>query len=122
MTTATIHSRESAHVIPELPSLKATADALLDAMTEAGIDHPRWELAGPLVSAAAERLREALGIPVHGSCLSVPAVVREADFALATRPLLAEVVVVDSEAAGQFTRLAVEATLALGRAPGGYSG
>jgi hypothetical protein len=40
-------------------------------------------------------------------------VVREADFALAARPLLAEAVVVDPEAARQFAQLAVGAALAL---------
>jgi hypothetical protein len=45
-------------------------------------------------------------------------VVREADFALAARPLLGEPVVVDAGAAREFVRLAVEAAKALGRVPG----
>jgi hypothetical protein len=42
----------------------------------------------------------------------VPAVVREADFALAARPLLAAASVVDPAAAREFVQLADEATLA----------
>jgi hypothetical protein len=114
MTITPIRIGESDPIVPGQPSLESAADTVLNAMTEAGLDDPRWESAGPLVSAAAQRLREALGTPVHGSCVSVPAVVREADFALAARPLLAEAVVVDPEAARQFARLAVEAALALG--------
>jgi hypothetical protein len=121
MTITRIRTPESALIVPGQQNLKTAADTLLCAMTEAGLDDPRWESAGPLVSAAAQRLREALGTAVHGSCVSVPAVVREADFALAARPLLAEAVVVDPGAARQFVRLAAEAALALGRVPGGYS-
>jgi hypothetical protein len=113
-TTTTIGTPESELIVPARPSLKSAAEILLSAMTEAGLGDPRWESAGPLVSAAAQRLREALGTPLQGGCVSVPAVVRERDFALAARPLLAEEVVVDPDAAGQFVRLAVEAALALG--------
>lgn len=113
MTTTTIRNPEITLPAPGRLSLKTTADSLLGAMTEAGLDDPRWESAGPLVSAAAQRLREALGTPVQGHCLSVPAVVREADFARAARPLLDEAVVVDPWAAHQFVRLAVEAALVL---------
>jgi hypothetical protein len=113
MTITTNRILESASVVLGQLSLKAAADILLSAMTEAGLDDPGWESAGPLVSAAAQSLREALGTPVHGSCLSVPAVVREADFALAARPLLAEAAVVDPDAARRFAQLAIEAALAL---------
>lgn len=115
MTITTI--RKTAHVVAGQPSLKFAADILLSAMTEAGLDDSRWDSAGPVVSAAAQQLREALGTPVHGSCVSAPAVVREADFALAARPLLVEAVVVDPDAARQFARLAREAALALGSSP-----
>jgi hypothetical protein len=114
VTITTMHTPDSTHAVPGQRNLEAAADTLLNAMTEAGLDDPGWESAGPLVSEAAQRLREALGTPVRGSCVSVPAVVREADFALATRPLLGEAVVVDAEAARQFVRLAFEAALALG--------
>ncbi len=113
MTVTTSHITESESVVPGQPSLKTAADILVGAMIKADLDNHRWESAGPLVSAAAERLREALGTPVRGSCVSVPAVVREADFASAARPLLAGATVVDPEAARQFARLAVEAALAL---------
>ncbi len=113
MTITTTRRPESALAVPGKQSINSAADILLHAMTEAGLDDPRWESAGPLVSEAAQRLREALGTPVRASRVSVPAVVREADFAQAARPLLGEVVVVDPEAARQFTRLAAEATLAL---------
>ena len=113
MTITTIRIRENDPIVPGQSSLKTAADTVLNAMTEAGLDDPRWETAGLLVSAAAQRLREALGTPVHGSCVSVPAVARDADFALAARPLLGVAVVVDHEAARQFARLAVEAALAL---------
>lgn len=103
-----------AFVVPGPRSMQQAADTLLQAMAEASLDDPRWQSAGPLVTAAAQRLREALGSEVHGSCVSTPTVVREADFALATRPLLADAVVVDPGAARQFVRLAVDAALALG--------
>lgn len=105
---------ESALSVSSRPNLKTAADMLLTAMTQAGLDDPRWESAGPIVSAAAQRLREALGTPVSVSALSGPAVVREADFALAARPLLGGAVAVDPEAARQFAGLAIEAALALG--------
>jgi hypothetical protein len=121
MTMTTTRTSENARIVPGPLTLTAAADALLDAITDAGPDDPRWLSAGPLVSAAAQRLREALGTPVNGSCASMSAVVREADFALAVRPLLAEAVVVDPGAAQQFVGLAVAAALALGWVPGGYS-
>ena len=113
MTTTTIRTPESALIVPGQQSLKTATDPLLHAMTEIGLDDPRWESAGPLVSAAAQRLREALGTAVRGSCVSVPAVVREADLALAARPLLGQATVVDPESARQFVRLAGEAAMAL---------
>ena len=114
MTITTIRIRESDPVVPGQPSLKTAADTVLNAMTDAGLDDPRWESAGLLVSAAAQRLREALGTPVRGSCGAAPPVVREADFALAARPLLAEAVVIDARAARHFVQMAAEAALALG--------
>jgi hypothetical protein len=114
MTITTIQTREGALAVPGQPNVETAADMLLNAMTEAGLDDPGWESAGPLVSEAAKRLRGALGTTVRGSCVSVPPVVREADFALAARPLLGEAVVVDAGAARQFVRLAVEAALAFG--------
>jgi hypothetical protein len=113
MTTTTIRNLESRLIVPGRQSIKTAADTLLHAMTETGLEDPRWESAGPLVSAAAQRLREALGTAVRGDCVSGPAVVRETDFALSARPLLADAAVVDPNAARQFVGLAVEAALAL---------
>ena len=112
MTTTTIRTPRNA-IVPGPYVIKAVADSLLQAMTEAGFDDPHWDSAGPLVSAAAQRLREALGTPVNGSCVSVSVVVREADFAMATRPLLVDAPVVDIVAAREFVQLAGEAQLAL---------
>jgi len=113
MTTTTIRTPRNAPVVPGPHIIKIVADSLLRAMTEAGFDDPQWESAGPLVSAAAQRLREALGTPVNGTCVSVSAVVREADFAQAARPLLVDAPVVDIVAAREFVQLAGEAQLAL---------
>jgi len=114
MSTTTIRTPGNAIAVPDQRSINAVADDLLQAMTRAGLDDPRWESAGPLVSAAAHRLREALGTTIRGKCVSVLAVVREADFALAARPLLADAAVVDPAAAREFVQLADEARLALG--------
>ena len=85
------------------------------AMHEADLDEARWQAAGPLVGAAADLLRAALGTPVNSSAVSAPAVVREADFAMAARPLLHDAsIVVDGEAAAQFLQLCRDAALALG--------
>jgi len=113
MTTTTIRTAGSTNAVPGPYIVKTVADSLLQAMTDAGFDAPHWESAGPLVSAAAQRLREALGTPVNGACVSVSAVVREADFAIAARPLLVDAPVVDFVAAREFVQLAGEAQLAL---------
>jgi len=120
-TDTAIRTPEIAVDGPGQPALEAAADRLLRAMIEADLDDHRWASARPLVSAAAQQLQRAQGAAVRDNLGSVPAVVSEADFALAMRPLLAEVVVVDSEAAGHFVRLAAEAALAFVRVPGGYS-
>lgn len=94
--------------------VSTAAGVLLDAMTAAGLDDPRWETAGPLVSAAALRLRQALGVPVLGTCVGTAPVVREHDLATAARGLLArEVHLADVAAAREFVRLALEAAVAL---------
>ena len=110
--TTTIRADEQTFV-PAPSDLRATTDRLLHAMTEAGLDDPRWEVAGPIVTAAAQLLREALGTPSQVTCVFVPAVVREADFASAARPLLTDAAVVDEGAARMFVRLSFEAALAL---------
>lgn len=113
MSTTTIRTTGNTLTVPDQQTIKTSADALLHAMAEANLDNPRWESAGPLVSAAAQRLREALGTEVRGKCVSVPPIVRAADFAHAARPLLAEAALIDPAAAQQFVQLADEATLAL---------
>lgn len=101
--------------VPSLRAVENAAGTLVRVMTEVGLDDPRWETAGPLVSAAALRLREALGTPVSGSCVSAPSVVRERDFTAAARTLLDDrVTLVDPWAGRAFVGLAVEAALALG--------
>jgi hypothetical protein len=114
MSTTTIRTSGNALTVADQRRIKAVSEDLLQTMTRAAVDDPHWESAGPLVSAAAQRLREALGTAIRGKCVSVPAVVREADFALAARPLLTEVAVVDPAAAREFVQLAGEATLAFG--------
>lgn len=114
MSIITLRTSRDALVASDQRSIKAVADALLHAMTDAGLDDSRWESAGPLVSAAALRLREALGTAIRGKCVSAAGVAREADFAMAARPLLVDATVVDPEAAREFVQLATEATLALG--------
>ena len=113
MSTITIRTNRNAHTVPDLLTIKTSVDALLHTLAEADLNDPRWESAGPLVSAAAQQLRQALGTEVRGKCLSVPPVVRAADFAQAARPLLAEAALVDPAAAQQFVQLAREATVAL---------
>jgi hypothetical protein len=113
MSTTTIRTTENALTVPDQQTIKTAVDALLHAIAKADLNDLRWESAGPLVSAAAQRLREALGTEVRGKCVSVPPIVRAADFAQAARPLLAEAALVDPEAAQQFVQLAGEATLAL---------
>ena len=114
ITITTIPTHESALVVPGEPTVETSAELLLNAITDAGLDDPRWVSAGVLVTEAAEWLRQALGTQAQGSCASVPPVVREADFTMAARPLLGGAVVVDVEAARHFVRSALEAALALG--------
>jgi hypothetical protein len=113
MSTTTIRTTENALPVPDQQTIKNAVDILVHAMTEADLRDPHWESAGPLVSAAALRLREALGTEVRGKCVSVAPIVRAADFATAARPLLTEAIVVDPEATRHFVQLAEEATLAL---------
>lgn len=113
--TSMVTSRQTPTMaVPGPRAVQAAATAVLEAMTAAGPDDPRWEHVGPLVSAAALRLREALGSHVEGSCVGSPAIVRERDFAVAARGLLArEVRIVDGRAARDYVRLAFDAAVAL---------
>lgn len=114
MTSMVISRQGSTLTLPGLRSVNAATQALLDAMTAAGPDDPRWDGVGPLVSAAALRLREAIGTPVVGSCVGAPPIVRESDFAAAARGLLSREARIEHPGpARDFIRLAFEATVAL---------
>lgn len=114
LETTTAAARLDRRAAPSVEQdLREAAHTLLRAMAEAGLDAPTWQSAGPLVGAAAQQLRKALGTADHGSVVSAPAVVREADVSAAMRPLLAGATVADQEAAQQFVRVAGEAALAL---------
>jgi hypothetical protein len=114
MTVTTIRTDEPTRQDADVRLLATAAKELLAAMALADLDATRWESAGPLVSAAAQRLRDALGLPQDGVCGSVPPVVREADFGVAVRPLLGTPTVADTGAVQDFLGLAVDAALALG--------
>jgi hypothetical protein len=111
-TLTTVQTRTAAP--PSLAVITEAADGLLDALTAAGLDDPRWESVGPLVSAAALLLREAIGAPVAGSSAGAPPIVRECDVATAARCLLGrEVCVQNASAAHAFVKLATKAIAAL---------
>lgn len=110
-TVTTVEIRTDAP--PSVWTIDAAATGLLQTITMAGLDHPGWKTAGPLVSAAAE-LWEAIGAPVTGFSADSPPVVCERDVAMAARRLPADGVRVENEAAAAgFVALAAEATVAL---------
>lgn len=114
--TITITTQDTGRpvALPTIRGVDAAATMLLQAMSAAGLDGPRWETAGPLVSFAALRLREALGTPVRGTCVAAAPVVRERDFAVAAYALLSgDVRLVDPVAGRDFVRVATQAGLAL---------
>lgn len=114
ITVVTTSSGTAPITYPGPRALRAATRTLLDAMTVAGLGDPRWATAGPLVSAAALRLRKALGAASHGSCVGTAPVVRERDFAVAARGLLRDDVhLTDLAAARDFVRLALDAARAL---------
>jgi hypothetical protein len=87
---------------------------LLATISASDLDDRRWLATGPLVSSAALRLREAVGVATVGASDHVPPIVRERDLSMAAHRLLAhDVRVVDGDAAGEFVRLALEISLAL---------
>lgn len=87
---------------------------LLATISARGLDDHRWHATGPLVTSAAMRLREAVGVATVGALDDVPPIVRERDLSMAAHRLLArDVQVVDGDAAGEFVRLALEISLAL---------
>ena len=101
-------------VLPSLRAVRAATDTLMRLLATTDLADPRRESAGPLVSAAAESLRQALGSPSQVTSVSAPAVVREADLATAARRLLADdAELVDPAAGRDYVLLAVDASLAL---------
>lgn len=113
MTITATPTIDTTRTVPTLHDVRTVGDALLEAITEAGPNDPRWAVAGPHVSAAARRLRQALGLPAIDGDVSLAPVVLEADLATAARRLFAKPPLVDDEAARQFLGLAHDATLAL---------
>jgi hypothetical protein len=87
---------------------------LLATVSASDLDDRRWLAAGPLVSGAARRLREAVGGATVDASDDVPPIVRVRDLSVAAHRLLArDVGVVDGDAAGEFVRLALEIRLVL---------
>ncbi len=115
-----VMSRQSTSItLPDVPevndvrAVNAAARAVMDAITTASPEDSRWKTGGPLVSAAALRLREAIGAPVIGTSIDAPPIVRECDLATAARGLLArDAHIEDGVAASDFLRLAFKATVA----------
>ncbi|QZY27853.1 hypothetical protein [Nocardioides coralli] len=107
------HPTQDVLVVPTVHDVQAATTTLLRIMTDAGPDDPGWLRAGRLVTAAAERLRDTLGTPRAESSTPMPPIVREADFARASRPLLRGARIADPEAAREFLALAADAALAL---------
>ena len=111
-TLTAAHSRTGTH--PSVDVIRTATRRLLAAISALGADHGRWDTAGPLLGAAADQLREALGTPVTGSCIGAPPIVQERDLSMAAHRLLARDVRIENEqAARQFLRLALDATVAL---------
>jgi hypothetical protein len=100
--------------VSDVDELREACRRLLAAISTRDLDDRRWLPAGPLVTVAARRLREAVGIATVDTSDGVPPIVRERDLSVAAHRLLArDVRVVDGDAAGEFVRLALEISLAL---------
>ena len=110
--TLTISSRsEFAAGVDEV---REACRRLLATISARDLDDRRWLATGRLVSSAAMRLREAVGVATVGVSDDVPPIVRERDLSMAAHRLLArDVRVVDRDAAAEFVRLALETSLAL---------
>lgn len=94
--------------------IRDVTNRLLRTIAACDPDDRRWERAGQLVTAAAARLREAIGTASVASGGDAPPIVRERDLATAAHRLLAsDARVVDVRAAHQFVRLSMDAALAL---------
>lgn len=113
MTSFTIDRHSGATTLTDLRAVRTATEILLGAITAAGPDDTRWVAAGPLVSRAAVRLRETLGVPVRGECRGAAPVVRERDFADAARWLLQDGASIREErTARDYVRIALESAVA----------
>jgi hypothetical protein len=111
-TLTTAHNRT--RTPPSVDVIRAATRRLLTTISALDADDDRWHTIGPLLGAAAQRLREALGSSITGSCTGAPPIVQERDLSTAAHRLLARDVRIENEqAARQFLRLALDATVAL---------
>lgn len=111
-TTLTLSSRSA--FAADVNEVHEACRRLLVTVSASDLDDRRWLATGPLVSSAAIRLREAVGVATVGVSDDVPPIVRERDLSMAAHRLLArDVRVVDGDAAAEFVRLALEISLAL---------
>lgn len=112
--SATLTTRCYSVHASELDEIREACRRLLATISASDLDDRRWLATGPLVSSAALRLREAVGVATVGVPADAPPIVRERDLSMAAHRLLArDTQVVDGVAAAEFVRLAVEITLAL---------
>lgn len=112
--SATLTTSTRSAPAPGVDEIREACGRLLAMISACGHDDRRWLPAGPLVSSAAMRLREAVGVPTVVVSADVPPIVHERDLSLAAHRLLArDVRVVDGDAAAEFVRLALEISLAL---------
>lgn len=111
-TLTAAHSRTGTP--PTVDVIRAATRGLLTAISALDADDRRWHTVGPLLGAAADQLREALGTSVTGSCIGAPPIVQERDLSAAAHRLLARDVRIENEqSARRFLRLALDATVAL---------
>jgi hypothetical protein len=109
MTTGT----RSTHV-SDVDEVRQACRRLLVTIAASDLDDRRWHATGSLVSSAARRLREAVGVATVDASDDVPPIVRERDLSVAAHRLLArDVRVIDGDAANEFVALALEISLAL---------
>lgn len=98
---------------PDIDELRRVAADALVAIARHRSDDRQWRVLGPLVSAAANHLRAAIGTPVVATSAPAPAIVSQRDLATAAHALLArDVRIVDERAGSDFATLALEITLA----------
>lgn len=112
--SATLTTSTRSAPAPGVDEIREACDRLLAMISARDLDDRRWPATGPLVSSAAMRLREAVGVIPIGMSADAPPIVRERDLSMAAHRLLArDVRVVDGDAAAEFVRLALEISLAL---------